>query len=430
MSRHEQPVAAVSVETERPPPPSAPAQGAASFIYAVRSQPLLPRLALAVAFVLIALIARVTIFPELESRPSYVPFHAAVILSAILTGPIGCAVATAFSLAISHSFFVPMQDVNDVAIMVTFIGTSAILALTIELLASAQDHIMTTEQRLSRDANLRRFIEQAPVSIAMFDRDMRYVAVSRQWLERYHIDDRSIIGRSHYEQFPNLGDELKAFHARALAGEHLRSEDDTEIDLGAGQIIWDRWEILPWRLADGTIGGITIFTQDVSADRALRENKESLKRAQAVARVASWRMNFAANELIGNQQTFSLLGHPPEAILDYDRLLAMVHPEDRDQVNATRRTALKGASYDIEYRIVIDGTQGWMRERSEPDFGTAGTVVGAFGVIQDITDRKTIELDLRNSEERLRLALEAAAWRCGTGTCDPARTSGTHSPIA
>ncbi len=49
-----------------------------------------------------------------------------------------------------------------------------------------------------------------------------------------------------------------------------------------------------------------------------------------------------------------------------------------------------------------------MRERSEPEVDQFGKLIGAFGVIQDITDRKTIEQNLSSSEERLRLALDAA----------------------
>src|SRR5208282_422810 len=51
---------------------------------------------------------------------------------------------------------------------------------------------------------LQLFIENAPVALAMFDREMRYVSVSRKWLEDYGLVGRQVIGRSHYEMVPDM----------------------------------------------------------------------------------------------------------------------------------------------------------------------------------------------------------------------------------
>lgn len=51
------------------------------------------------------------------------------------------------------------------------------------------------------------FIENAPSAIAMFDTNMKYMAASKQWLVDYYLGGIEIIGRSHYEIFPEIGDE-------------------------------------------------------------------------------------------------------------------------------------------------------------------------------------------------------------------------------
>jgi PAS domain S-box-containing protein len=112
------------------------------------------------------------------------------------------------------------------------------------------------EQALAEnEEHLRLFIRYAPVSLAMFDRDMRYLYASNHWLADYALGDRDLHGRSHYEIFPEIPEEWKiAAHRRGLAGEVLRSEGDRFERLD-GSVQWVRWEIRPWHDATGTSAG-------------------------------------------------------------------------------------------------------------------------------------------------------------------------------
>jgi len=61
------------------------------------------------------------------------------------------------------------------------------------------------------------FIKHAPSAIAMFDIDMRYMAVSEQWVKDYGLKDVSeVIGKTHYELLPEIGDDWKAIHQKCL----------------------------------------------------------------------------------------------------------------------------------------------------------------------------------------------------------------------
>ncbi|MEQ9414297.1 MAG: PAS domain-containing protein, partial [Cyclobacteriaceae bacterium] len=62
------------------------------------------------------------------------------------------------------------------------------------------------------------FIDQAPSAIAMFDTEMRYIAASNEWKKDYKLEGRKIIGKSHYEIFPEIGDDWKAIHKECLEG--------------------------------------------------------------------------------------------------------------------------------------------------------------------------------------------------------------------
>jgi len=135
------------------------------------------------------------------------------------------------------------------------------------------------ERALQENAKLLELlIENAPVSLSMFDRDMRYLAISRRCRKEFGIGDREVIGHSHYEVLPWLTDRFKVMHQRAMAGETLRSEND-RFEKDDGTVIWGRSEVLPWRSGDGAIGGIILFTEDIT------ERKQTMERLSLTASV-------------------------------------------------------------------------------------------------------------------------------------------------
>ena len=117
-------------------------------------------------------------------------------------------------------------------------------------------------------SRLTAFIKHAPAAVAMFDTQMRYLAHSDRWLQDYKIPGTSVVGRIHYDVFPEIPEHWRAKHKRCLAGatetspeEHLKRAD------GSTNII--RWEVRPWHLEDGSIGGIMMLTEEISERKKL-----------------------------------------------------------------------------------------------------------------------------------------------------------------
>ena len=119
---------------------------------------------------------------------------------------------------------------------------------------------------------LQQFIEHAPAALAMFDREMRYLAVSRRWLEINDLVGIAVVGRNHYETHPHIPEHWKAVHRRTLGGESIKAEGEP-LTLPDGTRRWRRWETMPWRTGGGEIAGIVIFTEDITRQMESEERQ-------------------------------------------------------------------------------------------------------------------------------------------------------------
>lgn len=114
------------------------------------------------------------------------------------------------------------------------------------------------------DSLLRRFIEHVPVAAAMFDRDMRYLLASRRWRSDFSFLPERLEGLCHYDLI-DVPAAWKERHRRALAGEDMPPVEISLPRPDTGRIEWMITQALPWTREDGTIGGILIFAQIITA---------------------------------------------------------------------------------------------------------------------------------------------------------------------
>jgi len=271
--------------------------------------------------------------------------------------------------------------------------------------------IKTEEGLRESEEKLRLFIEHAPAALAMLDQDMRYLAVSRRWLKDYHLGDQDILGQSHYDVFPEIPERWKAVHRRGLAGEVIRSEEDVFVR-AENFVQWQRWEVRPWYTATGAIGGIVIFSEDISerkaTERALQESQNILAAAESVAKIGSWRWDLDTQKVTWSDEMFTLFGVDRE---NFDGDLAQVisdciHPDDVEAVNQSNLSVLQDHKpIPLEYRIVLpDGTQRTVWAEGRFMYAQDGRPQALVGYVQDITQRKQTESALKEMAENMAAA--------------------------
>jgi PAS domain-containing protein len=97
------------------------------------------------------------------------------------------------------------------------------------------------EELTTSKALLTKFVAHTPAAVAMLDTEMRYLQVSGRWLQDYKLAGQDIIGKSHYEVFPDISDNWKEIHQRCLAGAIEKCDEDP-FPRADGTIEWLQWE--------------------------------------------------------------------------------------------------------------------------------------------------------------------------------------------
>ena len=135
-----------------------------------------------------------------------------------------------------------------------------------------------------KEAMLRYFVNYVPAAVAMLDNNLNYISVSKRWLQEFHDNCSDIIGQNLYEVNPNIPDERRAIYTKALQGQAYKNENQKFEIPGESTPQHFNWEVIPWHLSNGTVGGVVISTQNIT--NSVKINQE-LKEAKTLADLAS-----------------------------------------------------------------------------------------------------------------------------------------------
>ena len=254
-------------------------------------------------------------------------------------------------------------------------------------------------------------IERAPVALAMFDREMRYLAVSRRWVRDFGFAGKDVIGHSHYEINPDIPEDWKEAHRRGLAGETVKADGDPYVRAD-GSVQWVRWEIVPWLAGDGGVGGIIIFAEDITermrTESALRESQEQMQLFIGHAPVALAMFDREMRYLAVSRRWAEDHALKAEEILG--RSHYEVNPEVPERWKETHRRGLAGETQRVDEDLWErdGGAKQWVRWQIIPWRDGSGAIGGIVMFYEDITERKLAEAALNESNDLLQLFIDRA----------------------
>jgi PAS domain S-box-containing protein len=255
-------------------------------------------------------------------------------------------------------------------------------------------------------------LKQAPLGIAIFDREMRYLAASATFLTDQGLPGETpLVGRRHYDVFPEIPQRWRDLHQRVLTeGVELSHEADPFLRAN-GRLDWIRWSMAPWRDDRGEIGGLVLYTEFVTPRVLAQMNLEAAEgRYRAVfdqvavgaARVSPDGLFLEVNDRFCEitrwsreellTRTFQEITHPDDLALDVAQVTAMLKREIE--------------TFSMEKRYLTgDGQLVWINLTVALVRTPAGAPDYFVSIIEDISARKAAEAEQQHYQAQLRLMI-------------------------
>lgn len=133
-----------------------------------------------------------------------------------------------------------------------------------------------------------------------------------------------------------------------------------------------------------------------------RKTEYRLKEAQQLAHIGFWELDLQEDKLFWSDEIYRIFEIQPEQFdATYEAFLELVHPDDREMVNQAYLDSLKTQEpYDLIHRLLFqDGRTKYVHEHCRTLFDDSGKPLRSFGTVQDISELKSMEHQLIQSQK-------------------------------
>jgi len=271
----------------------------------------------------------------------------------------------------------------------------------------AEETIKESEKRY------RRIVETTNEGVWLLDSKLRTSYVNRQMAEMLGYEPDEMLGRGIFDfWFPeDITHEKQLFERRQ---QEMREQIEERLRRKDGSELWVRLADVPLFKENGEFDGalamVTDITQRKRAENALRESQHRLLLAVQAGGMYAFEWDTASDVITRSGEYTEIFNWTADPKRDIGReFLTKVHPDDRELYAAAAETGLtpEQPTYQTSFRMLRpDGSVIWLEESGRAYFDTRGKMLRIVGIVADVTERKRAEEALRESETRLRLALE------------------------
>ncbi|MGI9055454.1 MAG: PAS domain-containing protein, partial [Pyrinomonadaceae bacterium] len=278
-----------------------------------------------------------------------------------------------------------------------------------------------------------RLFETVPGLYIVLNPDLTVVAVTDEFLRATFLKREDAIGRFVFDIFPdntedggsnNLAVVRASFEKVFATGKPdalplIKYDVQRPLESGGGfaEKFW-RLVTFPGFDENGKVSHIIHRIEDITTRKMtediLRESETRLKFTLAAGQLGSYEYYPQTGKMFSSERCLENFGLPADADFQFEKLLSMIHADDRERVRqAVEKAIAEKTNYKIEYRITrADGEPAWIYASGRCLYDEQETPLVMSSVTLDITNRRQSEENLRESQQRLALALQAG--RAGT----------------
>ncbi len=272
-----------------------------------------------------------------------------------------------------------------------------------------------------REDLLKQYVQNTPSAVAMLDRELRYMAVSPQWMVEYNLMGQSIIGCRHNEIITDLEPRWLLVYERCMTGAVARCDEDPWLRADGSQE-WLRWEARPWQNNDGSVGGIVLYAEIITErKRTAFALRDAMILQQAIFDGADYSIiattvdgtirifNRAAEQLLGYDAAEMVFEKNAVALHDPEEITRRAEELSVDNGFATLVAAAHGGiSEEREWTYIHkDGSRVPMLLSFSALHDSTGVLNGFLMIGSDITDRKAAQAAIAKAQKAIEAASQA-----------------------
>ena len=300
-------------------------------------------------------------------------------------------------------------------------GEAALLRIVADMIAGALIRERAAKELIQSNRLLDSLVENMPAMVFMKRAaDLRFELLNRAGETLIGFSRADLLGRNDYDFFPKeQADHFVAADRAVLASDVAHDIREEAIRTASGETRQLRTSKIALRDAAGNpthLLGISVdITETKRVEDALRQSQARLLEAQHIARLGHWAVDIATGTIEWSRIIYDIFGRDPaEFRPTLDRYYAeIVHPDDADALRAVQEKVLAtGEKGAIDHRFLRpDGSVGWIHVEGVAEYDASGRAVQLLGIVQEVTERKTAEVALKelNAELERRVAERTAA---------------------
>lgn len=362
-----------------------------------------------------ALVAKVDI------EEIYAPIHERAWLTSIITG-LGIA-AAGVCLLLLWSYQVhqlqrrqqrELQHAHDDLERKVEERTAEVTAMNEELVCQVAERRQAEKTALEKSRLFEAFFEHSIAPLVFLDKDFNFIRVNQAYARACQRDASEFPGRNHFDLYPSdardvFESAIQTRQPQKVVARPFVFPDHPEW----GITYWD-WTLVPILDESGEVEFLVFSLSDVTeqtrTQKALHESQRLYSMAEQAGRIGSWERSFHDDTARWSDGAYRIFGVAPEEFsTSFVNLLGFVHPLDRELLTrAFSASKLHRERFDVQYRIIRrDGIERVVQSVGEIRFDDDGEPTGLIGTMQDITELKKAETELRAHAERLKRSNDA-----------------------